>query len=89
MHHEPVGSDRDHGISHGLDQQVEPLELSGRYNEVTRHYIRCNRDRVIPPDFQRILSRDWPEDRIHELNCGHSPFFSNPDELADILLRIA
>ena len=27
MHHEPVGSDRDHGISHGLDQQVEPLEL--------------------------------------------------------------
>jgi len=56
---------------------------------VPRHYIRCTADRIIPPDAQADQCRDWPEDRIHSMDCGHSPFFAAPAALTDILIRIA
>ena len=65
----------------------EPLDFDPP--DVPRHYIRCLDDRVIKPEYQRRISADWPEDHVHEMDCGHSPFFSDPDDLARILDRIA
>lgn len=54
-----------------------------------RHYVICTRDRVIPPEAQADMTRDWPPDRVHRLATGHSPFFAAPDRLARILTDIA
>ena len=54
-----------------------------------RHYIRCLDDRVIFPDYQDSISADWPAFRVHQIDCGHSPFFSDPARLAQILEGIA
>ncbi|MEX5729866.1 pimeloyl-ACP methyl ester carboxylesterase [Rhodovulum iodosum] len=54
-----------------------------------RHYIRCRADRAIPIDAQTDMTRDWPADCIHEMECGHSPFFAQPEKLAHILSKIA
>ena len=54
-----------------------------------RHYIRCLDDRVIFPAYQRAISADWPSGSVHEIDCGHSPFFSHPARLAEILGKIA
>ncbi|WP_172841069.1 alpha/beta fold hydrolase [Rhodovulum sp. P5] len=56
---------------------------------IARHYIRCTTDKIIPPEAQEDMSRDWPADCIHDIACGHSPFFAAPDRLAEILADIA
>jgi hypothetical protein len=67
----------------------EPVRLTGRYGSVRRHYIRCLDDRAIPPRHQRLMSRGWPAGTVHEMACGHSPFFADPSRLAEILSEIA
>ena len=56
---------------------------------VARHYIRCTRDRTVDPAYQNAVSADWPEGSVHEMQSGHSPFFSHPAKLAEILGKIA
>ena len=56
---------------------------------VPRHYIRCLRDRAVKPSYQRDICATWPAGTVHEMDCGHSPFFSAPDKLAEILRDIA
>lgn len=53
------------------------------------HYIRCTRDRVIPPEYQAAMVTDWPRGHVHDLATSHSPFFADPAGLAAILHRIA
>lgn len=53
-----------------------------------RHYIVCENDRTIPPDYQRQMAARLPEDCRHALPSGHSPFLSMPDRLADLLARL-
>lgn len=72
----------------------QPTGLLGEVLEFTapatpRHYIRCMEDRTIHPSYQRAISADWPEGSVHEIQSGHSPFFSHPDTLAKILGGIA
>ena len=54
-----------------------------------RHYIRCTEDRTVDPAYQNAISADWPEGTVHEIASGHSPFFSHPAKLAQILGEIA
>lgn len=58
-------------------------------DQVVRHYIRCLGDRAIPAAAQIDMSRTWPADRVHDLDCGHSPFFAQPDRLAGLLDAIS
>ena len=59
------------------------------FGTVPRHYIRCAEDRVIDPAYQQAIAADWPDAHRHEIASGHSPFFSRPDMLAEILDKIA
>ena len=52
------------------------------------HYIRCLRDRAIPGDWQVRATAGWPAGQVHTLDTDHSPFFSCPAALADILSGI-
>jgi pimeloyl-ACP methyl ester carboxylesterase len=46
-------------------------------------YVVCSKDLAIHPELQRILARRCTE-RV-EWDCGHSPFLSRPDAVADLL----
>jgi pimeloyl-ACP methyl ester carboxylesterase len=53
------------------------------WHDVPSVYIRCTEDRAMDPDLQLVLGerignrQDWPG--------SHSPFFSQPDRLVDLL----
>jgi pimeloyl-ACP methyl ester carboxylesterase len=64
-----------------------PVRLTARYASVPRSYIRCMDDRTILPAAQVRMTEGWTD--VHDLPCGHSPFFAMPARLADILSKIA
>lgn len=53
-----------------------------------RHYIVCDTDQTIPPDYQRQMAARLAQHCRHSLPSGHSPFLSMPDRLADLLARL-
>jgi len=63
-----------------------PLRVSAeRFGRVPREYIECTRDRVISLAAQRRMQAAWPVQRVTTLEAGHSPFFSDPEKLAETL----
>ncbi|MEA5455961.1 alpha/beta hydrolase [Sinomonas sp. JGH33] len=48
-------------------------------------YVICSEDRAIPPALQELMATREPA-RTHRLAAGHSPFYSHPQEIVDILL---
>ncbi|WP_404403842.1 alpha/beta fold hydrolase [Pelagibacterium halotolerans] len=74
---------------------VEPSPITvGQFGAVPRHYIRCTADNAIPiagQDFM-VASVDAAmgnTTRCHTMETSHSPFYSQPAALADILVGIA
>ncbi|MBV7395784.1 alpha/beta fold hydrolase [Mameliella sediminis] len=65
------------------------VELTANSQDKPRSYILCRKDGAIPPDLQEKLTTRFAPEDVHELDSGHSPFFSMPDRLADLLHRIA
>lgn len=59
-------------------QQVESLKL---------RYICCQKDRVIPFHHQRRMAAQYPSCQVDLLDSDHSPFFSQPQALADLLIQ--
>ena len=65
-----------------------PLRLSeSRYGRVPKVYIECTQDRAVTPMLQRMMLRDTPCDRVFSMDTSHSPFFSQPDGLVDLLVE--
>jgi len=60
-----------------------------RFGSVARYYIECLRDRVVPIELQREMCSTLPCQKVYSIDADHSPFFSAPQELTDILDRIA
>ena len=59
-----------------------------RFGRVPRVYIECTEDEAIPIARQRAMAAASPPVEVHTLNTSHSPFFSAPDALADILAKL-
>jgi len=67
-----------------------PLTLTdASYGRVRRFYVSCSRDRAITLATQRSMVTAMPCEAVRELNTDHSPFFSQPDRLRDVLDQIA
>lgn len=65
-----------------------------RFGRVPRHYIRCTEDRAIPLAGQDHMIREVDAamgntTRVHTLAASHSPFYSQPTQLAALLRDIA
>ena len=65
-----------------------------RFGTVERHYIRCLDDRALIPADQDAMIAAVDESlgtatTVHDMNDGHSPFYSSPGALADLLIDIA
>jgi pimeloyl-ACP methyl ester carboxylesterase len=59
-----------------------------RYGSVPRWYIECTHDNAIRIPRQRAMVKTLAC-KVITMECGHSPFYSNPEELADHLETIA
>ena len=80
----------------------EPAQVAGvpssmsadKFGTVSRHYIRCTQDRavVIEGQDKMVAMVDGAlgnKTTTHTLEASHSPFYSQPENLVDILVRIA
>jgi pimeloyl-ACP methyl ester carboxylesterase len=74
---------------------LEPAAVTeARFGRVPRHYVRCLEDHAIPLSGQDFMIAAVDDALggptiIHTLPASHSPFYSQPRALADILLTIA
>lgn len=66
-----------------------PFTSTPAQASLPRHYIRCMKDCTIPPEFQVTMTQDWPAGDVEEMPCGHSPFLSDPEDLAARFDRVA
>lgn len=69
--------------------QATPLPPLRRWQGVEKHYIRCENDQTIPPEYQATMAAGFPPDRVSNLPTSHSPFFAAPRLLAQRLHEIA
>ena len=66
------------------------LNLSAQaYGKVDRAYIECTLDRAISIETQREMQAASPCIRVITLQASHSPFLSQPAEVANALLQLA
>ena len=66
-----------------------PLALTeARYGRVPRVYIGCRDDRAISPATQAAMVAATPCAAVYQLPGGHSPFLTDPERLADLLLAL-
>lgn len=66
--------------------QDTPLWPGAGYASLPKHYVLCEQDRVIPPDYQASMAAAMP---VSRLAASHSPFLAMPTTLAETLVRIA
>lgn len=64
-------------------------EENGELDRVKRVYIRTTYDRVIKPEQQEAMIREWLPEIVYEMDTDHSPFFSNPSLLFGLLVKAA
>ena len=67
---------------------IEPCPLR-QWPAIPTTVIVMNQDRVVAPHWTRSMARRLPDADLIELDGGHSPFFADPQMLADTLLRVS
>ncbi len=71
-----------------LKPLVTPLSLGEHFARVPRAYVECTRDRTISLTAQRRMQAALPCDPVYTLDSDHSPFYSCPRPLADLLGQV-
>lgn len=67
-----------------------PLVLStANYGSVRRFYVSCIKDQAISPAAQQSMYTTMPCEGVYTLHTDHSPFLSQPKQLASVLATIA
>ena len=67
-----------------------PVSISAEnFGRVPRVYIECLDDRAISIDAQRSMHERTPCEQVLTMATSHSPFFSAPDELTELLISLA
>jgi pimeloyl-ACP methyl ester carboxylesterase len=86
-------ADVEHARQRLSPEPLKPLATSlrisaQRFGSVPRAYIETTRDRAISPEAQRRMRSVLPCAPVFTLDTGHSPFLSQPEALARILISI-
>lgn len=72
-----------------VESGITPLELTAeRWGSVPRVYIECTEDRAVTPYIQQKMYTETPCEKVYKMNTSHSPFFSQPKALVDILTSL-
>jgi pimeloyl-ACP methyl ester carboxylesterase len=67
---------------------ILPFSLA-EFPAVKTTYVVCSEDQILRPEWSRRTARDRVGAELIELPGDHSPFYSRPSVLADVLLRLA
>ncbi len=77
---------------HLCAQAIAPTQVAlddtANAQGLPRSYIRCMDDRTIPPAYQVSMTQSWPKADVYEMPTGHSPFFADPEGLAQMINTI-
>jgi pimeloyl-ACP methyl ester carboxylesterase len=77
-------------VAQSLAPFVVPVQTTPeRWGRIPRYYIECAYDRAISLDLQQAMQKESPCQHTFSIDTDHSPFFSAPEHLADILAHIA
>ena len=68
---------------------LDPVSPATLPAGIPRHYLRLLQDRSISKAARERMIARLPGAQVHDLDSGHLPMLSRPDELATILDRIA
>jgi pimeloyl-ACP methyl ester carboxylesterase len=72
-----------------VESGMVPLQLTDEnYGTVPRVYIECTEDKAVTPFIQRKMYTEMPCEKVYTLPASHSPFFSQPQQLAAILCGV-
>lgn len=74
-------------------QATLPLSAAARFDQdvfatLDSVYICCTRDRVIPLHHQRRMLARQPCKTLLQIESDHSPFYSCPEQLAELLMAL-
>jgi pimeloyl-ACP methyl ester carboxylesterase len=73
-----------------VESGATPLQLTAEnYGSVRRFYIECTADKAVTPFIQQKMYAEMPCEKVYKMDTSHSPFFSRPEELVNILCEIA
>ena len=73
-----------------VESGITPLQLTEEnFGSIPRVYIECTEDKAVTPFIQRKMYTEMPCEKVYSMQTSHSPFFSKPQELSDILCEIA
>jgi len=73
-----------------VESGITPLQLTEEnFGSIPRVYIECTEDKAVTPFIQRKMYTEMPCEKVYSMQASHSPFFSKPQELSDILCEIA
>ena len=68
---------------------IYTLEITDdNFGSIPKYYIECTLDRAIPIEVQRAMYKNKVK-KVYSIESSHTPNFSKPIELANILLEIA
>lgn len=59
----------------------------GWVNRVRRVYIKTANDHMVKPRQQEAMIRRWPPSEVMAMATDHSPFFSAPEHLFNLILK--
>lgn len=79
-------------LARGRDQADEPLTTPwplAQWPAVPTRYLLCRDDRVFPAEWARAHARDRLGIAADEMDGGHMPYVSRPEELAERLHEYA
>jgi len=66
-----------------------PLQVTAeRSGSVPKYFIECLQDRAITPRIQKLMYTQNPCEKVFTMDTSHSPFFSDPDGVAQHLASI-
>lgn len=69
---------------------INPVTLTAEnFGSVKKVYIKTLQDHVISPYLQDKMITTGEVKSVYQINTGHSPFLSQPDELTSLLTKIA
>ncbi|AQK57050.1 Methylesterase 17 [Zea mays] len=58
-----------------------------RLNRIKRTFIKMERDHMLDPQQQDSMIKKWPPSEVLVIDTDHSPFFSAPEQLFNLIVK--
>ena len=58
-----------------------------RLNRIKRVFIKTERDHMLDPQQQDSMIKKWPPSEVLVIDTDHSPFFSAPEQLFNLIVK--